>query len=94
MPASNELQHYVGVYVARDTTTAAPPLEIRLVDNGLIINSYWPNGCRLISEGAARFRLQSTNRRIAFEMPPPVVPLWLVYTYGGREYFYDKISEP
>ncbi len=94
MLASNELQHYVGIYVARDTTTAAPPLEIRLIDNELMINSYWPNGCRLIPEGVARFRLQSTNRRITFEPQPPLIPRWLAYTYDGREYFYDKVAEP
>jgi hypothetical protein len=36
-------------------------LEIQLIDNELNINSHWPNGCRLIPEGAARFQLQSTK---------------------------------
>jgi hypothetical protein len=92
-PTSHELQPYVGVYIPRDTTTAVPPLEIRLVDTDLRINSYWPKGCRLIPEGAARFRLQSTNRQVAFETSAPMEPRWLVYTYGGRAYFYDKVSE-
>jgi hypothetical protein len=93
MPAPNELQRYVGVYVSRDTTTARSPLEIRLIDNELLITRYWPNGCRLIAGGAGRFRLQSTNRHITFDTQAPEKPGWLAYTYGGREYFCDRISK-
>ncbi|HEX9438722.1 MAG TPA: hypothetical protein VF909_03525 [Roseiflexaceae bacterium] len=94
MPSATELHDYVGVYVPRDTAASAPPLEIRLVDGELIINSYWPNGCRMIPEGPARFRLQSTNRRVAFNAQPHAKPGWLIYTYGGHAYHYDKTTEP
>ena len=93
MPSATELHHYVGVYIPRDTVASASPLEIRLVDGELIINSYWPNGCRLIPEGPDRFRLQSTNRRVAFNAQPQAESGWLIYTHGGRAYHYDKTAE-
>jgi thymidylate kinase len=93
MLTATELQPYVGVYTPRDTTAALSPLEIRLVDGALIINAYWPNGCRLIPEGPARFRLQSTNRRVVFNTRTEVRPGELTYTYGGDAHHYDKIVE-
>jgi hypothetical protein len=90
---ATELQPYVGVYVPRDTTAALSSLEIRLIDGQLIINAYWPNGCRLIPEGPAQFRLQSTNRRVAFSTQAEVRPGGLTYTYGGDAHHYDRIVE-
>lgn len=94
MPTPNELQRYVGTYTPRDKTTDPSTLEIRLVDNALLINHYWPNGCRLLAEGAERFRLQSTNRHVTFDPQELIKPEWLAYTYGGREYWYDRVSGP
>lgn len=94
IPTPNELQRYVGLYSARDTTADPSPLEIRLVNNELLINHYWPNGCRLMAEGNERFRLQSTNRHVTFDTQASMEPRWLVYTYGGREYWYDRVSKP
>lgn len=94
MPTPNELQRYVGVYRARDTKADTSPLEIRLVDNTLQINCYWPNGCRLSAEGIGRFRLQSTSHYITFPPQETMQPEWLVYTHGGREYWYDRVSAP
>ena len=93
MPAPDELQRYVGRYVAQDTTADPSPLEIRLVDHALWVDRYWPNGCRLVAEGAGRFRLQSTSQRITFA-PQAGEPRWLTYIHGGREDLYDRVSAP
>jgi hypothetical protein len=67
-------------------------LEIRLVDGELVVDAYWPNGCRLIPEGPAQFRLQSTNRRLIFDHQPQGEPSGLTYVYGGNEHQYEKQS--
>ena len=93
MPAPDELQRYVGRYIAHDTTADPAPLEIRLVDHTLWVDRYWPNGCRLVAESAARFRLQSTSQRISFD-PPAGEPRWLTYSHSGREDLYNRVSAP
>jgi thymidylate kinase len=93
MSIATDLHQYVGVYIPRDTAAASPPLEIRLVDGALIVNTYWPNGCRLLPEGPAQFRLQSTNRRVTFDTQPQREPSGLTYAYGGGAYHYDKTQK-
>ena len=90
MPAAADLHQYAGVYVPRDPAAASSPLEIRLVHGELIVDAYWPNGCRLIPEGPGRFRLQSTNRRIVFDCQTQQKPCVLAYAYGGEEHHYDR----
>ena len=90
-PAVADLQRYVGRYLPRDSAETAP-LEIRLVEDALVIDAYWPNGCRLIPEGPDQFRLQSTNRRVAFPSQSLAGPRSLTYTYGGRTHHYDKVT--
>jgi hypothetical protein len=93
VPLAHELHSYAGVYAPRDPAASALPLEIRLDAGGLVINTYWPNGCRLIPEGPTEFRLQSTNRRVAFETQPHVAPRSLTYTHSGQVHHYDKTNE-
>lgn len=94
MPTVAELYNYVGLYVPHDGLASTAPLEIRLVDGELVVNTYWPNGCRLIPEGPAQFRLQSTNRRVRFIAQPLAESHRLAYTFGGNTYYYDKTVEP
>jgi hypothetical protein len=90
MPTATDLRQYVGVYVPRDPAATSPSLEIRLVDGELFVDDYWPNGCRLIPEGPAQFRLQSTNRRVIFNTQSQTESCGLMYAYGGDVYQYDK----
>ena len=92
-PTVTELQRYVGRYLPRDSAETAP-VEIRLAGDALVIDAYWPNGCRLIPEAPGKFRLQSTNRRVIFTGQPLAGPGRLAYIYGGNMHYYDKATAP
>jgi thymidylate kinase len=81
----------IGTYAPRDTSAPDTPIEITLADDQLWINRYWPTGCRLVYERAATYRLQGTSQHIEFGSAESDTPPWLVYRYGNREEWYDRI---
>lgn len=84
------LQTYTGRYVRRDESVQPLHLDISLHDNGLFVNTYWPNGTALLPESDQRFRLQSTNRRIEFDPPRDNTCYGLMYVLHGAQHRYDK----
>ncbi len=85
-----ELHRYTGVYMPHDGGQAPQELEISLVGDDLFVNTYWPAGTRLLSEGGARFHLEGTNRHIAFDVQADGSPCGLTYYYGETTHRYKK----
>lgn len=60
---------YVGQYHSCNDALrhAVQTISVSIKNDGLWVDLYWPNGCRLVSEGEGVFRLQNTSHWLAFE---------------------------
>jgi hypothetical protein len=85
-----ELRLYTGIYTLQDGEQESHSLEISLVGGELFVNAYWPAGARLLPEEQASFRLEGTNRHIAFDIGEDGQPIGLTYYYGEVTNSYKK----
>jgi hypothetical protein len=56
------------------------------------VNAYWDNGCPLLPEGPATFRLEATEDLIAFVTVPDGTVHGLCYVHAGRTDAYQKTA--
>ena len=86
------LASYSGAYALQDEN-AQPVLYISVRNDGLFVNTYWPNGTRLVAESPTRFRLEATNRRIEFAVHDQCTVDGLIYWIGNTPYRYRRMAE-
>jgi adenylate kinase family enzyme len=84
------LDSYTGTYESIATSAPVPSLEVRLAGDELFVNTYWPNGCRLVPETSWRFNLHGTNCYIEFDNGSNRGISRLIYMHGGKEHLYQK----
>jgi hypothetical protein len=87
---SEELGRYTGLYIPVEGEQETKPLVVSLVDNALFVNTYWPAGARLLPEGKAKFRLEGTNRHIAFELKEDGQSYSLIYSSSESAHTYKQ----
>lgn len=88
----DDIESYLGVYQSESQVPITNPLMIGMEDGRLHANTYWPNGCPLIAEINAQFRLEHTSHRIRFEKQPDGSIVSLTYSTGGNQYRYKKVE--
>ena len=88
-PPPEDLVRYAGTYLPLQEADS-PPLHITLAGGHLVVDTYWPGGTRLLPKGESRFRLDSTNRHITFDLDAHRHPRRLTYTYIGKADHYQR----
>jgi len=88
--SSAVLQSFAGVYEPAPENAEAGPLIVTLTDGALVINRFWPNGCRLVPVGLARFRLEAASRTITFETDETGSVVGLTYVLPNAVHHYQK----
>jgi hypothetical protein len=89
---AEDMDIYLGVYRSEDPVPITNPLVIGVEHGRLHVNTYWPNGCPLMAEGDALFRLENTSHCIRFEMQPDDLPDALIYITGGKHYRFKRLK--
>lgn len=86
----HRLHAYVGRYVLHGASSLSKQLDVRLVNDRLVVNTYWPNGIPLVAESDTRFRLESTSRWIEFDLGHARGTPGLTYVVHGHQHHYRK----
>ncbi len=89
-PGPELLQKFEGGF--NNTTGGNVPETLRITLKGpdLWVDTYWPDGTRLVALNASDFQLQDTSHYLLFNFSPESEITGLSYRIGNKEYSYVK----
>lgn len=91
---AESLHTLIGTYRLHDKVTSdVTEITVELIDGKLKVNAYWPNGCNLVAESAALFRLENTSHRIRFQDFRGSIPQEMTYDNQDRVCLYKRLKQ-
>lgn len=89
-PDRESLQRFDGFYDKNTEGSIPQTLQVTLPGQDLWVDTYWPDGCRLVAQTATKFQSQDTNYYLIFDISPGEKVDGLTFVMGNKEYSYVK----
>lgn len=89
-PNRESLENLVGLYDKVGGINVPQTLQVTLPGEDLWVDTYWPDGCRLVALNSTKFQLQDTNYYLVFDQKYGGPVKGLTFIIGSKEHAYVK----